>query len=197
MRWKNHFGFFEFRRNASKIFPAIRALDIRFRKDYTSTPFMFDAALYDLELQKTLNQIRFDQLEEQLSGGKGSSSSIPSQSKPKPFARQTNNAPFQRRTGGDPSSAVCVICARRGHMFSTCNAATFDDGSPTSARADGSSIVAVKGKPQLCRSWNIRGLSSSACANHAQDKRLHICSFCGERSHHAFSWTCRRDPSQG
>jgi hypothetical protein len=57
LRWKNHFSFFESRRNASKIFPAIRALDIRFRKDYTTTPFMFDSALYDLELQKTLNQI--------------------------------------------------------------------------------------------------------------------------------------------
>ena len=51
--WKNHFGFFKSCCNASKIFPAIRSLDIRFRKDYTATPFMFDATLYDLELQKT------------------------------------------------------------------------------------------------------------------------------------------------
>jgi len=190
LRWKNHFGFFESRRNASKIFPAIRSLDIRFRKDYTATPFMFDAALYDLELQKTLNQLRFDQLEEQLSGGKGGSSSAPSQNKPRTFARQTNNAPFQRRAVSDPSSAVCVICARRGHMFNSCNSSTFDDGSPVISRADGSSIVTIKGKSQLCRSWNIRGSSSSACSNHSQDKRLHLCSFCGEKSHHAFSWTC-------
>ncbi|KAK2465395.1 hypothetical protein APHAL10511_002749 [Amanita phalloides] len=119
LRWKNHFGFFKSRRNASKIFPVIKALDIRFRKDYSSIPFKFDAALYDLELQKMLYQIRFDQLEEQLSGNKGSSSSVSSQNKAKPFARQTSNMPFQQRAGSNPSSAVCLICAKRGHMFST------------------------------------------------------------------------------
>ncbi|KAF8725211.1 hypothetical protein AX14_008258 [Amanita brunnescens Koide BX004] len=64
-RWKNHFGFFESRPDAINIFPAIRALDIRFRKDYISKPFAFDTSLYDSELQKTITQTELERMREE------------------------------------------------------------------------------------------------------------------------------------
>ena len=208
-RWKNHFGFFESRPDAINIFPAIRALDIRFRKDYISKPFAFDTSLYDSELQKTITQTELERMREESRielqnmrdhfSNKGSAT-LGFNNKPKPnsrpFLRQPNNTPFQGRAGGDPSTAVCVICAKKGHLFSTCNSTTFDNGSPTTCKADGPNIVSAKGKSHICRSWNVRGVTTSACTNHPQDKRLYICSFCGDKSHHAFSWTCRRDPSR-
>ncbi|KIL71852.1 hypothetical protein M378DRAFT_64604, partial [Amanita muscaria Koide BX008] len=104
--------------------------------------------------------------------------------------------PFQGGTSSDPSAVVCVICARRGHFWNMCSKSTFDDGKPLVVKVDGKDIVTIKGRTPICRSWNLKGPAANACSNHDQDKRAHSCAFCGSSSHHAFSWTCRREPAR-
>ncbi|KAF8341012.1 hypothetical protein F5887DRAFT_977732 [Amanita rubescens] len=61
-RWKNHFDFLRRRVDTIEDFPAVRALDIRFRKDYVPKPFAFSIALYNWELEKTIQSIQFQNL---------------------------------------------------------------------------------------------------------------------------------------
>ncbi len=63
-RWKNHFDFLRRRVESIEDFPAIRALDIRFRKDYVPQPFAFSIALYNWELKKTIESIELQNLKE-------------------------------------------------------------------------------------------------------------------------------------
>ncbi len=193
-RWFDHFYYLDGREDAEENFEAIKCVDIQIRKDYSSNPFEFNKIYAHMQVEKAIREIEMKQI-------KGHpSSSIPQSSRfsrPKPFPGQSSTSrPFQNRTGGDPSSAACVICAKKGHVFSTCQSSSFDDGKALFCKAEDGNLTSIRSKSSICRSWNIRGSNSTACGNHAQDKRVHICSFCGDKSHHAFSWTCRRDPSK-
>ncbi|KAF8341014.1 hypothetical protein F5887DRAFT_1160243 [Amanita rubescens] len=61
-RWKNHFDFLRRRVDTIEDFPAVKALDIRFRKDYVPKPFAFSIALYNWELEKTIQSIQLQNL---------------------------------------------------------------------------------------------------------------------------------------
>jgi hypothetical protein len=203
-RWFEHFNYFDTRADKISNYEAIKLVDIRFRKDYLGEPFDFNMQYYNEEIEKTISELkdaRIANLENTVN--KLSNSTRDSQtlkySRFKPFASQTPagpSRPFQNRTGGDPSAAVCIICAKKGHVFSSCPSSTFEDGKALFCKVEGGNLTSSKGKSAICRSWNLKGPNSTACNNHDQDKRNHVCSFCGEKSHHAFSWTCRRDPSK-
>ncbi|TFK59110.1 hypothetical protein BDN72DRAFT_721139, partial [Pluteus cervinus] len=60
-------------------------------------------------------------------------------------------------------------------------------GSATFSQFDSQTLRAVKSRKEICSLWNIRG-GNASCRH--DDRRVHACSFCGDKSHHAFSWTC-------
>ncbi|KAM6500365.1 hypothetical protein JOM56_000999 [Amanita muscaria] len=207
-RWDSHFGYFDSREDLATNFKAILLLDIRMRKDYIAQPFEFSAQYYagllgDMIREVQNKEVRDEQQEmrNMISGIAGSSRfslNAPTSSSSSALVRKPRfgKTPFQGGTSSDPSAVVCVICARRGHFWNMCSKSTFDDGKPLVVKVDGKDIVTIKGRTPICRSWNLKGPAANACSNHDQDKRAHSCAFCGSSSHHAFSWTCRREPAR-
>jgi hypothetical protein len=205
-RWDQHFGFFEGRDDAAENFPAILELDIRMCKDYNASPFMYSAEYYEKEYEKAKMDHRIKKVEagptwrSPFTFGRSSALSDPlSKFLPsKGTGRGPHSAPsipsFRKGNGGDPATAVCLICARRGHMYSACTHTTFEDKKPTFACQRDDNIQTVKGSQVFCRNWNIRGDSEKACTH--GDTRVHWCTFCGDKKHHAFSWSCRHPPAK-
>ena len=209
-RWDDHFGFLESRVDAVENFPAILELDIRLRKDYNVTPFVYEPAWYEREYEKAKTDYRLRRVENEQhpkrSDGDApwlhpfrSLAKLPSPSRflgGEPGGRGANDRgspfPFRMGSGGDPASAVCLICARRGHTFSACGYNTLEDGKAVFATCHEGNLQTVKGSHALCRDWNIRGDSDRACLH--RDARVHQCSFCGDKQHHAFAWICRKAP---
>ena len=206
-RWYEHFNFLESREDSIRNFEAIKRVDIKFRKDYLAHPFSFNYIFYSTKVDKAIADFCFenyDKLEARMDRyDKGPPSAQSSRfpclkafiGQPSGSPSGTSSRPFPSRTVGDPSAAVCIICAKKGHVFSTCSSATFDDNKSLTCKVDKGNLITIKGKSSVCRNWNLRGPNSSTCNSHGQE-RVHVCSFCGEASHHAFSWTCRRDPSK-
>ncbi|KAM6489732.1 hypothetical protein JOM56_014755 [Amanita muscaria] len=65
-RWDAHFGFFKAREDVFKDFKPILLLDIQMRKDYISQPFTFSDQYYVFELQKMIEDVQEQRLEEML-----------------------------------------------------------------------------------------------------------------------------------
>ncbi|KIL63375.1 hypothetical protein M378DRAFT_164684 [Amanita muscaria Koide BX008] len=63
-RWDAHFGFFKAREDVYKDFKPILLLDIQMRKDYISQPFTFSDQYYVFELQKMIEDVQEQRLEE-------------------------------------------------------------------------------------------------------------------------------------
>jgi hypothetical protein len=76
-------------------------------------------------------------------------------------------------------------------MYGTCNATTLPSGGAVICSAREADLVVVRSQETLCRLWNIKG-TASRCNHDAV--RTHGCSFCGVKTHHAFSWTCQQKP---
>ncbi|KAF8804090.1 hypothetical protein BYT27DRAFT_7225534 [Phlegmacium glaucopus] len=99
--------------------------------------------------------------------------------------------------GRPPSLTTdCLICAERGHGSRTHNDSPnpvkFKDGKPTWSKHTNRNLVTPDNRV-ICINWNTRG-SNATCA-HGKDERMHVCSFCGQKGHYAFSWTCRSPPN--
>ncbi|KAK7041249.1 hypothetical protein R3P38DRAFT_2512412, partial [Favolaschia claudopus] len=190
-RCNAHFGFFATLQDAGKNFPAIRATDIALRKRYVSTPFAYSRDLYDRELYNEIMEWRIKEPRQtQLPNGGGRGAT------PARRARGgggRGSAPFQKGNAGAASSTVCLVCAVRGHFYSDCNSHSFSDGTPLHCSIRDRDIRTSGSHETLCRAWNAKG-AAAACL-HDQTQRVHACSFCGNKNHHAFSWTCRANPS--
>jgi hypothetical protein len=203
-RWDQHFGFFESRPDLISSFPPALELDIRLRKEYNAIPFEFSTLYYHEEYLKSIVDHRLKHIENSTlrpslpihSSSHPSSSYTPRLGRPfqqkTPF--QSQNPPFRKGAGGDPSAAVCLICAKKGHTFNTCTSTSFEDGRPLYSRNLNGDIIAPKSPTPLCRIWNIRGDADKKCS-HLPAQRLHLCSFCGDRSHFAFAWKCHPKPA--
>ncbi|KAJ7237352.1 hypothetical protein C8J57DRAFT_1568460 [Mycena rebaudengoi] len=100
--------------------------------------------------------------------------------------------PFPAGNGGAAPPPACLVCARRGHQWDRYTSTTFEDGRALHVSARGPDLLVVRGGQTLCRSWNAKG-PASRC-QHEPVLRAHSCSFCGANEHHAFSWSCRRNP---
>ncbi|KAF8799741.1 hypothetical protein BYT27DRAFT_7315931 [Phlegmacium glaucopus] len=80
---------------------------------------------------------------------------------------------------------------KRGHNSWVHNDSTipvkFKDSKPTWAKYVNQALI-TPDNHVICINWNIRG-SNAVCA-HSKDECLHLCSFCGQKGHNTFSWTC-------
>ncbi|KAJ7717687.1 hypothetical protein B0H16DRAFT_1740492 [Mycena metata] len=100
-------------------------------------------------------------------------------------------APFLAGNVGAASPVVCLICAKRGHMYNACTSTAFADGSALTCALHGREISNPRSGKTLCRNWNTKG-NAAGCAH--DGARVHACSLCGNKNHYVFSWTCRQNP---
>ncbi|KAF7368675.1 Reverse transcriptase ribonuclease h [Mycena venus] len=181
-RWEAHFGFFDNVRDAEKNFYAIRATDINLRKIYNAQPFIYTRDHYQKELEKEVTLLR---IKEGLAGQQSSApagaysySDLDNGSRGGSSTRgrgrgggrgcgtgNRGGAPFQEGSGRDPSSVVCLLCAKRGHFYDNCDSTTFADGSPLHCALHGTDIFTPGSQQTLCRLWNTKG--SAANCSHA------------------------------
>jgi len=117
-----------------------------------------------------------------------------------PFQPHTSSQPFSSGSGKPSSSVVCLICAQRGHNLffhqKTTTLIKFADRKAVWSKCSPATGLLSPENQTICINWNIRGAdAASHCASLHKDDRLHLCSFCGSKSHHALSWTCRSKPA--
>jgi hypothetical protein len=171
-RWDAHFGYFDNREDCIPHFKAILQLDIRMRKEYLAQPFAFSGEFYSAELEKEIREVskkdRDNEVSElrKLIKDQQALSAGPSyyqKGKFKPFVPTYGDCSFPSSTSFDAHKAACIICAKKGHIFSSCHTTSFSDRKPLFANLENRDIVVAKTKVPICRNWNIRGPSASSC----------------------------------
>ncbi len=204
-RWHDHFLFFHNLVDFSVVFEAILAMDIKLRIDYHNSDkgFKFSQPYYASELSSTKERLRderdckweeeYARLCSQLATQQSSRSLASS------FRQGTGKimSSFRRSDAGtsSPDTAVCLICARRGHHVHQCKFNSFESGQPTKCvfvPGDRGGIAPKSGTEKLCILWNVSHDRGTHCSHGIPP--LHICSFCLAHDHHTFSWRCTTEP---
>jgi hypothetical protein len=203
--WYNdHFNFYLAQKFKVKLYDAWKTDELKFRQEHWANYGAFEG--YRYEQAFALSEKQFEMMadiRELMATNKpipnrdnGSSQAFkpkyPPRSRPYP-----DRSSFPSSSGRLPSSPTdCLICAERGHDSRIHSDSTtpvkFKDGKPTWAKYANRTLVTPDNRV-LCINWNVRG-SNAVCA-HAKDERAHLCSLCGHKGHHAFSWTCRPSPT--
>ena len=208
--FEKHFNFFNMLNKRDELYDAWKVMELEFRQDHRSRHLKFSATDYDkaLGLTEESHKLRKEFQELVASSQSAVQRSGPSyRGSAAPFSQrnlprgssysQTSSQPFPAGSGKPSSSAVCLICAQRGHniffhLKSSTSLIKFSDGKAVWAKCNPGFGLATPDNQALCINWNVRGTdAASQCASLHKDDRLHLCSFCGSKSHHALSWTCR------
>ena len=206
--FEKHFNFFNMLNKRDELYDAWKVMELEFRQDHRSRHLKFSAPDYDKalglteeshKLRKEFHDIVTSQTVVQRSGPPYRGTSGPSSQRnlPRgPFQPPSHSQPFSSGSGKPSSSAVCLICAQRGHNLffhqKTTIVVKFADGKSVWAKCSPDSGLVTPDNQTICINWNVRGADAATqCASLHKDDRLHLCSFCGSKSHHALSWTCR------
>ncbi|KAJ7759901.1 hypothetical protein B0H16DRAFT_1720115 [Mycena metata] len=135
-RWGQHFQYFTKVQGAEGVFPAILDTEIALRKKYCTQPFSYDHSLYDREFTRREREIAMLTLEMKLTsqasgsgGGRGGGSVRGGGERGggRSSGGGHGGPPFQGGNGGGASTAVCLICSKRGHLHNGCTATQFSD----------------------------------------------------------------------
>ena len=205
--WSHHFGFFNAQEDKIDMYDAWKYLELKFRREYRTQPTQYNsqyyAAQYELcksekrmrdmfmQMNRSTNATRDDYSRGNFSGNRGTSSFTPR-------FRGGSSSSFQAGSKRSPLLLCCILCAEKGHPVSDHhNGAVpvptkFSDGKPIWAKIINAALCTPDGRT-ICILFNIRG--NQVCSHNTTDERVHLCSFCGSKNHHAFSWLCRTRPS--
>ena len=208
--FEKHFNFFNMLNKRDELYDAWKVMELEFRQDHRSRHLKFSATDYDkaLGITEESHKLRkeFQDFVNSSQTAVTRSSGPPYRGSAGPFSQrtlprgpshlQTSPQPFSSGSGKSPSTAVCLICAQRGHTvffhLKSTTPAKFTDGKVAWAKCNPGFGLATPDNQALCINWNVRGPdATSQCTSLHKDDCLHMCSFCGSKSHHALSWTCR------
>jgi hypothetical protein len=210
--FEKHFNFFNMLNKRDELYDAWKVMELEFRQDHRSRHLKFSATDYDKALGLTEESHKLRKEFQEIvasshtatprpgSSYRGGAGSFSQRNLPRgPSYPHTHSQPFSSGSGKPPSSAVCLICAEGGHnVFFHLKSSTptkFADGKTTWAKCSPGFGLVTPDNHALCINWNVRGINAaSQCASIHKDERLHLCSFCGSKGHHALSWTCRSKP---
>jgi hypothetical protein len=211
--FEKHFNFFNMLNKRDELYDAWKVMELEFRQDHRSRHLKFSATDYDKALGLTEESHK---LRKEFQDFVNSSqpaivrSGPPYRATPGSFSQKalprgpshslTSPQSFPSGSGKPSSTAVCLICAQRGHTvffhLKSTTPAKFADGKLVWAKCNPGFGLATPDNHILCINWNVRGTDAiSQCASLHKDDRLHMCSFCGSKGHHALSWTCRSTTS--
>ena len=194
--WRKHFAFFENQSDAERYYEDWKSMEFELRQERRRHNFAYDPEHYKLKYAMAKNNATqredFSKRESKLLAqfeSRFRTLSNPSSS----FTARTPR-PFPE-AGIRPSSApgFCVLCADKDHLLQhhPREKSKFADGKPLWAKIDNEGKLHSPDGQELCIRYNISGRSACAGFKKHPPTQAHICSFCGDKSHHALSWTCR------
>ena len=178
--WRSHFTFFKNREDAEEFYDEWKHVELELRRDRWSYGYKYDTSYYSQRYMTAKNNMiqrikNREDLDQQIIKILDSHShrDFPARTT---FMSGSNSRVSQRpfQEAGSRQSAP-AFCANQSHTL-------FHHPREKSKFRDGKNIW---GK------FNIGG--SRYCSKDTKhgDNRAHICSFCGEKTHHALFWTCR------
>ena len=198
--WRSHFTFFENREDAEEFYDEWKHVELELRRDRWSYGYKYDASYYSQRYMTAKNNMiqrvkNREDLDQQII------KILDSRSR-RDFPTRTNIAsgsnlralqrPFQEAGSRQSAPAFCILCADQSHTLfhHPREKSKFRDGKNIWGRFNNNRLTSPDGQ-EICVKFNIGG--SRYCSKDSKhgDNRAHICSFCGEKTHHALSWTCR------
>ncbi|KIM41794.1 hypothetical protein M413DRAFT_71105 [Hebeloma cylindrosporum] len=205
----NHFNFFNVQQDRDELYDAWKGIELELRKDHRSQNLAFNASDYDAafsraksehklrsEFQALVAPSQGSRLPPTNNRGGGNHNKNLSFKSPSRFHPNSQSFPSGSGRSSSSSSSTCLICAEKGHnVFHHQDSpipVKLADGKPAWSKCTNRGLVALDNRP-ICVLWNVRGdrpAQNFACT-HSKEERAHLCSFCGSKSHHALSWTCR------
>ena len=203
--WSSHFNFFNSQEDKISQYNAWKDLELKLRREYRTEPTKFDINHYAIKYDAVKTTYELKLLIEKQNTPSISPKDVvpPHKDGFRPFSGSRGGKtpgdsyqPFPH--GSRPRHQVCcILCGELDHPVSRhygdANTTTkFADGKPTWAKASNNTISAPNGK-EVCINYNIRGPNTTC--SHADGGKAHICSFCGSKSHHAFTWVCHIRPA--
>jgi len=197
--WYLHFQFFESKHDAEELYPYWKDCELQLRRERRSLSLDYNENQYDLLYSQAKNNAFLLKLIQERDGKsrydapRRFAPSFPKRGEEYP--RKSEDTPrksFQASGGRVTASFTCIICAERGHStFAHPPSQTkFPDGKNLWAKSANNRLCTPDNK-DICINFNL-GLSRT-CTHGAE--RVHVCSFCGSKGHHALSWTCRTGPN--
>ena len=201
--WRKHFAFFENQPDAERYYEDWKHMEFELRQERRRHNFAYDPEHYKLKYAMAKNNAmqredfakRESKILSQLES-KFRSFSNTSYANQNSFPPRANTSrPFQSAGTGQSSAAgFCIICADKDHLLPNHpkDRSKFKDGKPLWSKLDSEGKIRSSDGQEICIRYNISGRSAcTGIRKHPMQNRAHVCSFCGERSHHALSWTCR------
>lgn len=204
--WSSHFNFFNTQEDKINQYEAWKGLELKLRREYRTEPTKFDINYYATryEAAKTTYELKSlidkqhnphtNSYKDRQSYRGGRQTGLSTQ------FRNTRNLPTSSSfpSGSRLSHPVCcILCGEKGHPVSKHyndeNIPTkFPDGKSVWAKIVDRKLCNPQGK-EICINYNVNG--ANATCSHPDGARVHVCSFCGSKTHNCFSWVCRTRPS--
>ena len=196
--WSAHFKFFHTQEDKITQYEAWKDLDLKLRREYRTEPTKFDMNHYAMkyEAAKTTYELKALIKDQTLSSAKESFRKDNNYRQPYRGGKSAGPSRDTRNPLFPPGSrsshlACCLLCGENGHSVGKhygdgVTPPKFPDGKPTWAKIINSKLCAPNSK-EICINYNV----GSPNCTHSEGARAHLCSFCGSKLHHAFSWLCR------
>ena len=206
--WSHHFGFFNAQEDKIDMYDAWKQLELKFRREYRTQPTQYDSQYYVAQYELCKSEFRAEKRMRDMlmqmnkptytkdDNSRGNSSSNRGTRSFAPRgSRGGSSSSFQAGSRRPSFPLCCILCGEKGHPVSEHYNGHVpiptkgSDGKPLWAKIINAALCTPDGHT-ICIIFNIRG---NPVCSHGND-RLHVCSFCGSKSHHAFSWFCRAKP---
>ncbi|KAH9474894.1 hypothetical protein JR316_0013362 [Psilocybe cubensis] len=203
--WTGHFSFWSSRPDSVALYPAWKVAEFKLRRDTHTFLQRFSVLDYETAFNHAISEYRQAQaaqsqvaaLSSKLASLEESVSRFKSFSSNRRSGNSSSNTLFQSGNRSSTGPPICLLCAEVGHSLGSHPKdkvpAKFPDGKNAWAHSQDGKLLAPDNR-EICLSFNIRGPNNPTPCGHGT-ARSHICCFCGSKSHHAFSFTCRARPA--
>jgi len=187
------------------MYDAWKSLELKIRREYRTQPTNYDANYYASQYEICKSEYRAEKKMKDMFSQVYRSTNTRDDNHRSGFNNCGGKSSLYRPRGVPTSSfpsssrrttlpVCCILCGEKGHPVGehyNGNIPTKgSDGKAIWAKIINSLLCTPDGRG-ICINYNVmgsRGCTLTKC------ERAHVCSFCGSKNHHAFSWICRSRP---
>ncbi|KAL0057046.1 hypothetical protein AAF712_016333 [Marasmius tenuissimus] len=178
---ENHLEFFDVQEDKVELYYLWKKLELELRRRRFEEFAEFDEDEYDQEMKFLQHEKKADVKQKER------------EAKRRRVTESRGTSWFQGGNREEKKSSgllCCLICGARGHKAAGHGS---NNGPPRWVKVENGSIFHPKSGKGVCIHFNIFGVKKGERS--CRDCNLeHVCSFCGESSHHAFKWQCTSKP---